>query len=476
MDRSRSRLRTPRRHAHPRPAEGDLNGLVLGIGGYVLLQIAIGVAVSRRIRTEDDYLLAGRSLGPVLATFTIFATWFGAETCIAAAGSVYARGIAGGSADPFGYGLCVILMGLLLAVPLWRLKLTTAGDLFRRRFSPGVERLAVLLMVPTSVFWAAAQIRAFGQVLSAASGLEVSLAIALAALVVIFYTMIGGLLAVAWTDFVQGVVLIVGLLILGVVFFRSLGPGALAEVEPERLRLFGGSDRPLFEVLEDWAIPVLGSLTAAELVARVIACRTPGIARGATVAGGSLFLVVGLIPVYIGLLASSLVPGLDHPEQVLPLVAQQVLPTAMYAIFAGALVSAILSTVDSALLVAGSLTSHNLIVPLLSDVSESAKVRLARGAVVVFGLLAWYMAARAGAVYELVETASAFGSAGIVTVFVFGLFTRVGGPLAAQTSLLAGAGAWILGAYVVDLPYPYLTSLGVALGTYLLTSLLRRAD
>lgn len=440
---------------------------MLGIGGYVALQIAIGVAVSRRIRTEDDYLVAGRSLGPVLATFTVFATWFGAETCIAAAGSVYARGLAGGSADPFGYGLCVILMGLLLAVPLWRLKLTTAGDLFRRRFSPAVERLAVLLMVPTSVFWAAAQIRAFGQVLSATSGLEVGLAIALAALVVIFYTMIGGLLAVAWTDFVQGVVLIAGLAILGVVFLRSLGPEALAEVSPERLRLFGARDRPLLEVLEDWAIPVLGSLTAAELVARVIACRTPQVARGATVAGGSLFLVVGLIPVSIGLLASSLFPVLDHPEQVLPLVAQRMLPAALYAVFAGALISAILSTVDSALLVAGSLTSHNLILPVLSDVSETAKVRLARGAVVVFGLLAWYMAARAVAVYDLVETASAFGSAGIVTVFVFGLFSRIGGPGTATASLLTGAAAWIVGAYLVGLPYPYLTSLAVAVGTYL---------
>ena len=76
--------------------------VLIGIFVYILAQLGIGILVSRRITTEDDYLVAGRSLGPVVATFTVFATWFGAETCISAAGAVYDRGLAGGSADPFG--------------------------------------------------------------------------------------------------------------------------------------------------------------------------------------------------------------------------------------------------------------------------------------------------------------------------------------------------------------------------------------
>ena len=107
--------------------------VVWGILVYILVQLAIGVAVSRRIETEADYLVAGRSFGPLLAGFSVFATWFGAETCIGAAGAVYERGLSGGSADPFGYALCVILTGLVFAVPLWRLKLTTLADLFRLR-------------------------------------------------------------------------------------------------------------------------------------------------------------------------------------------------------------------------------------------------------------------------------------------------------------------------------------------------------
>jgi Na+/proline symporter len=443
-----------------------LNPLVLGIAAYILLQFAIGLWVSRRIRTEDDYLVAGRSLGPGLTTFTVFATWFGAETCVSAAGLAYASGLMGASAEPFGYGLCIVVLALFLAVPLWRMRLSTPADFFRFRYSPAVERLAVMLMVPTSLFWAAAQVRAFGHVLSAASGLEIEFTIAVAALVVIAYTVVGGLLAVAWTDLVQGIALIVGLVALAISVLLTLGPETFADIPPERLRLFGGGERSILETLEVWAIPVLGSLTAAELITRVIAARSPGVARGATLAGGGAYLMVGLIPVAMGLVAGVAMPGLAEPEQVLPLMAQAYLPPVLYALFAGALVSAILSTVDSALLVSGSMVSHNLVVPLLPRLSERGKVRLARLAVAVFGVVAWVMAVRAEAVYELVETASAFGSAGIVTVVAMGLFTRFGGTGAAVAALVSGVTAWILGAYVLALPYPFLTSVLTAVVCY----------
>ena len=437
----------------------------------MLAQLAIGFVVSRRIHTETDYLVAGRSLGPLLATFTVFATWFGAETCIAAAGAIYEYGLSGGSHDPFGYALCIILTGLIFAVPLWKLRLTTLADVFRLRFDASVERTAVLLMVPTSLFWAAAQIRAFGQVLSSASGLEIEITVAIAATVVIVYTMAGGLLADAWTDLVQGIALIIGLGALGWAVLRSEGVTVLAEVDPARLNLLGAEPRPVLAIVEEWAVPVVGSLVAAEVVARMIAARSPRVARNATVVAGFSYLFIGLIPVALGLAGAVLLPGLDEPEQILPLLAAEYLPTFLYVVFAGALVSAILSTVDSALLVAGGLVSHNVVVQMRPGLSEAAKVRIARGAVAAFGVLAYLMALRAERVYALVEEASSFGSAGIVTVVAFGLFTRVGGRGSALAALLVGVAAWILGAYVVQLLYPYVTSLAAAVAAYLLATL-----
>jgi Na+/proline symporter len=440
-----------------------MNLPTLALFGYILVQLAIGVYVSRRVRTEEDYLVAGRSLGYGLATFTIFATWFGAETCIGAAGSIYERGLSGGTADPFGYAACLLLMGLAFAVPLRRLRITTLGDVFRRRFSPGVERLAVVLMVPTSLLWAAAQIRAFGQVLAVSSGLEIGWTISVAAGVVVVYTMSGGLLADAWTDVVQGVALIVGLAVLAVAVVGDEGLETLAAVSPERLRLSGGPGTPLLAVVEAWAVPICGSVLAAELVARVIATRSPTIARRSSIVAGAGYLLVGAIPVVLGLVGAVVLPGLEHGEQILPRLAEGYLPPVLYPVFAGALVSAILSTVDSALLAAASLVSHNLIVSLRPGLPERVKLGLARAGVVVFGILSYGMALHAEGVYALVEEASAFASSGIFVVLVLGMFTRIGGTASAFAALVGGASVWIAGAYVMELPYPYLTSLVAAL-------------
>jgi Na+/proline symporter len=450
--------------------------VLIGIGAYLLVQFAIGVAVSRRIASESDYLIAGRRLGVLLASFSIFATWFGAETVIGAAGSIYSDGLSGGSADPFGYGLCLIVLGAVVAAPLWRRKYTTFGDLFRERFSPGVERFAILLMVPTSVIWAAAQMRAFGQVVSASSDLEVSIAITAAALFVVVYTMIGGLLADVVTDLVQGIAVIVGLLLLLIVIAaHSGGVTAIgAMIEPERLQLFSLEERNGLELVEAWAVPVFGSLLAVEMLSRIIGCRSASTARNAVFLGAGLYLAVGLIPVVIGLAGPALAPELPEPEQLIAVLAQRHLSTFFYVLFAGALISAILSTVDSCLLAAASLVSHNLILPLRPAMSDRERVWSARLGVIAFGALAYGIALHAEGIYALVATASAFGSAGIFVTGMFGLHSRFGGAASAHAALGVGIATWAAGEYLLGWRTPYLIALGCALGAYVGAALLER--
>jgi Na+/proline symporter len=438
-----------------------------GILLYVLAQLAIGVWVSRRLRTEDDYLLGGRRLGYGLATFSIFATWFGAETCIGAAGRVFAGGLSAAAVEPLGYALCILLMAALFAGPLHRRRLTTLADLFRERFGRRVERLAVLLMVPTSLLWAAAQVRAFGQILAASSSLETTVAIGLAALVVIAYTALGGLLADAWSDLVQGVVLVLGLGGLAVLALAELGgpAAALARVEPARLSPFA-ADVSWLAAADHLATPVIGSVLAQELISRVLASRSAPVARRSAVLAALLYFAVGLVPVGLGLAAGPLVAEVEHPDRFLGQVAQRLLPGGLYVIFAGAVLSAVLSTVDTTLLVSGSLLSHNLVVPLLRRADEARKVALARGFVVLSGLAAWALAYSADSVYELVYDASAFGSAGIFVAVAFGLFTGFGGAGAASAALLAGVLAFVAGS-AAGVEAPFLLSLAAAALAYL---------
>lgn len=449
-----------------------MNGILVGVLVYVLIQLGIGVVVSRQVRSEADYLVAGRRLGLVLASFSIFATWFGAETVVGSAGEVYEHGLSGGSADPFGYVLCILIMGALFAVPLWRRGFITFGDLFRERYSPRVEQLAVLLLIPPSVIWAGAQIRAFGQVLSAISSLEVKVAIAAATAVVIVYTAMGGLLADAWTDFVQGIALILGLLVMSVVFVvHTPLVEILASVPAERLSLLGPPDVPWHQVLEDWAVPICGAVFAIELISRILACRTAQTARRACMLGGGIYLLVGLIPVAIGLAGPNLRPGLDEPEQVIPILAKTYLGTFFYVLLAGALISAILSTVDSALLAASALFSHNMLPRLWPGMTDRAKLVAARLGVVALGLVAYGLALQSKSIHDLVEVATAFGSAGIFVVACFGITTPFGSSTSAIAALLTGMAVWVLGQFAYAWPAPYVTAVLASTAAYVVTAI-----
>lgn len=446
-----------------------MNGVLAGVACYVLIQFAIGIWVARRISNESDFINAARQIGPVVGAFTVFATWFGAEAVVGAAGEVYATGIAGATIDPFGYAAALAISGVVLAVPLWRRGYVTFGDLFRDRFSPGVEKLAVCLMLPGTLMWAAAQIRAFGQVLGAAGDIPVTTAIIAGAVIVIAYSVLGGLMADAITDFVQSLAIILGLAVLGYLVAFNLGGicEALSKVPPERLDYGSAySENPL-GLLEKWAIPIFGTMVSIELISRMLGTTSARTARNACIVGGALYLVVGLIPVFLGLVGPQILPGLEDGEQIVPRLAEVHLPMLLYVVFAGALVSAILSTVDSALIASGAILSHNVIQPIAGPLPERRKLLITRASVAGFGVLAFLIALQSGSIHDLIETAASFGSAGLVVVTLFGLFTRIGGPASAYAALVSGSVVWGVCDQAGLSETPYLMGVASAVAVYL---------
>ena len=188
-------------------------------------------------------------------------------------------------------------------------------------------------------------------------------------------------------------------------------------------------------------------------------------ARAAGIGGGLLYLAVGLVPVLIGLLAPAAAPEATG-DAFLTVTAQQYLPPLLYVLFAGALVSAILSTVDSALLVASSLVTRNF-VRTARPASPRRALFAARLGVAAAGIAAWHFARTGEGVMALVERASAFGSAGIVVAVLAGLCTERGGALAAIGALVAGTATWVVGEQVEGaLRYPFLTSVAAATVTF----------
>jgi Na+/proline symporter len=118
------------------------------------------------------------------------------------------------------------------------------------------------------------------------------------------------------------------------------------------------------------------------------------------------------------------------------------------------------------LLSGGSVISHNIIAALRPGMSEAARILAARACVVLLGLIAFAIALRSTTIHDLVETASAIGSSGLIVVALFGLFTRFGGPEAAIAALVLGAGTWIAGIAFAFTSIPYLVAVAVGTAAY----------
>ena len=446
-----------------------MNWELFGIACYVAGMIGMGAYFARRIKTDEDYFLGGRSLGPKLATFSIFATWFGAETCIGTAGAVYSGGLSSIHADPLGYTICLLVMAIVFARILWRKKITTIPDLFRNRFSVSVERLAAFIMIPSSIIWAGAQVRALGQILHATSDVGTMLAITIAAVVVIIYTMQGGMLADAYSDLIQGIAIIIGLFFLiGALIMDMGGVSQAFETIPlEKLSFFNSESGELSFLgrLELWMVPIMGSVIAQELVSRVAASRSEKVAYESSLKAAGIYLVVGSIPVLIGLLGVSYMPGLAESETLMPVIAKTHLNYFFYVIFIGALVSAILSTVDTTLLACSALLTHNLIYPSFKNVPEKKKVFIARTGTLVSGLLAYGIALSSDSITDLVETASSLGGPTILVITVAALWDKRGTAFNAIVAISMSLVAWVVSHYVIEIEYPVIMTVAVcALG------------
>ncbi len=123
--------------------------MVLFVVLYVVVTIIVGLLAARLVHNTEDYLLAGRRLPLYIVTATLFATWFGSETILGASSEFAHGGLIAVVRDPFGAALCLLLVGLFYAKPLYRMKLLTLGDFYRNRYGQLTELLAGICIMLT---------------------------------------------------------------------------------------------------------------------------------------------------------------------------------------------------------------------------------------------------------------------------------------------------------------------------------------
>lgn len=415
--------------------------LALFILVYVVAQIAIGLWFARGAKSDTDYYLAGRRLGVLPLTLSIFATWFGAETILGSSAAIAEDGLAGARAEPFGYALCLVAMALFIAGSIRSKGYVTIADFFRDRFGPRAELVAAAVSVVISVIWAGAQLLAVSAILETTLGIPGLITLFAAAAIVIFYSYFGGMMGDVATDVIQGVLLIAGVVVLFVgvaIKFGGLGE-LLASIEPGQLNLVAPGEN-WFGRVDSWAIPVIGSLITQEVIARFLAARSISVARTACFSAAGLYLLVGSLPVLIGLSGAHLnAPGAVG-DNFIPALTIATLPPLLSIVFIGALFSAILSTVDSNLLAVSSLVSINLLRRFHAHASEKLQLRTARLATVGAGLAALGVAMTGSSIYELNAMTSVLGQGGILVATLFGMKTAFGGGRAALAAIFTCVG------------------------------------
>lgn len=430
---------------------------------YMIIQLGIGYYVSQKIKNSTDFFLAGRNMPVGIITISLVASWFGAETCIGSSGAVYAQGLSGSRADPFGYSLCLLMMGLFIAAPLWRGGYITLSDFFSQRFGSTAEKLSALILIPSSLVWGAAQVRAFGQVLSTTTEIPVDVTIIFCTVFVVFYTFLGGLLGDIINDVIQAVMIFIGLtvLLVSALYWGGFEWNWISGMNPERLS-FLNTDETIFQRLDRWAIPILGSMIAQELISRTLASKSAVAAQRASYYACLVYIVLGSIPVFLGLIGPKLLPGIPHHEEFLSLLSHKYLNSVMQVILIGALISAILSTIDSIFLAIAAIASQNLIHGYVELKTEKQKLYVARLFVVMAAVISYFIAISADGFYQLVQMASSLGTAGIFVVTIVGLWTPWGHSWAAALALLAGLFFFPIAEKALDLQAPFLSTILVS--------------
>lgn len=403
---------------------------------YVAAQIVLAIWAGRGAKSDADYLVAGRSLGPFAVGMSLFATWFASESLIATSSEVARDGLAGARAEPFAYALGILAIALFFAHRLRSGGFITIADFLRDRFGPAAESLAAIVIALSATTWSAAQLFAFATIISGASGLDFAPALLGATVLVMTYTLFGGLAGDVVTDIVQGIVIVIAILILFALMMSAAGgPSAMWTAAPPTVWSFTAPGESWVQRLELWLIPIAGTMVSQEALARVLAARSPEVARRGALLGAAIYLTVGLIPVSLGLFGPQLGLPLAEGEAYLPSLAAALFPGWLMIIFTGALVSAILSSVDSALLAVSGVATESGYKRLFPNASPRALLRAARASTCGAAVVAAWLALQGESLRNLVLDAGAIAAVLAVPI-IAGLARVRAGPRAAVAAIL----------------------------------------
>ncbi|MEJ5029660.1 sodium:solute symporter family protein [Comamonas sp. MYb21] len=426
---------------------------------YLFVTIGVGLWAAKRVKNTADFAVAGRHLPLFMIITTTFATWFGSEIVLGVPAKFIEGGLRNVVEDPFGAGMCLILVGMFFAAKLYRMNLLTISDYYRKRYGSAVEIICSLIIMLSYLGWVSAQVTALGLVFNLLSGGAVSIPMGMVIGVVsiLAYTLFGGMWSVAVTDFVQMIILVVGLMVLA--FFASDmagGAGKVIDLATSR-DLFQFWPEPSWhDIVFFFAAAItmmLGSIPQQDVFQRVMSANTEKSAVRGTIIGGSAYILFAFVPMFLVASALIIMPEAtsallkDDPQKVLPTLVMEKMPFVMQVLFFGALLSAIKSCASATLLAPSVTFTENIWRQFRPRVSDRENLKTMRISVLVFSacVLAYSIRMQGTPIYELVSGAYQVPLVGAFVPLVMGLYWKRATTQGALLAVFLGIGIWLAG-------------------------------
>ena len=433
--------------------------LIFMVIAYLFVTIGIGLWAAQRVKNTADFAIAGRNLPMYMIITTTFATWFGSEIVLGVPAKFIQGGLNAVVEDPFGAGMCLILVGLFFAAKLYRMTLLTISDYYRERYGRVVEIICSLIIMLSYLGWVSAQVTALGLVFNLLSGgsLSIPWGMTIGVLSILVYTLWGGMWSVAVTDFIQMIILVLGLVTLSW-FAADMagGAGKVVDLITSRDMLRFWPEPTWHEMLFFFGAAItmmLGSIPQQDVFQRVMSANTEKAATHGTVIGGSAYILFAFVPMFLVASALLIMPEQaaellkEDPQKVLPTLVMTRMPLVMQVLFFGALLSAIKSCASATLLAPSVTFTENIWRQFRPEhISDREKLLTMRISVLVFaaGVLVYSIKMEGTPIYELVSSAYQVPLVGAFVPLVFGLYWKRANTQGAVCAVVLGIGVWVV--------------------------------
>ncbi|WP_217587246.1 sodium/pantothenate symporter [Lentibacillus saliphilus] len=413
----------------------------------------------------QDYFLGGRSMGGFVLAMTMTATYGSASSFIGGPGVAYDKGLGwvllAMSQVATGYFVLMVL-GKKFAIVTRRYQSVTMVDFLKSRYqSVWVVILSAISIILFLFSLMAVQWIGGARLIESLTGLSYMSALFIFAVSVLVYVTIGGFRAVALTDAIQGTIMFIGTLILLIAVIIAGGgiPNIIADLQAENPNLITpyGPDRALSPtyVSSFWILVGVGVVALPQIAIRAMAYKSTRSMHRAIIIGT---VVVGFIMLnmhLIGVFARPILPGIEVGDKVMPLIALEVMPAWLAGAVLAAPMAAIMSTVDSLLLLVSSSVIKDVYLNYINPRASNKTIkRMSIGMTALLGVIVFMMAIDPP---QLIIWLNLFGFGGLEAVFlwpvIMGLYWKKGNKYGALTSMGVGFGLYVLSHYFYPNPF-----------------------